>query len=264
MLLVSLRWLGATLLLLVFARRFVMRDWPRLRGHLPLLSAMGGLGFAVFNGLLYLGAHYTTAVNIGILQGAVPIFIIVGMYVAFRRPLIPRQITGVALTLAGVAVITSGGDLSRLLALSVNRGDLLILIAALLYAGYAIGLEKRPAVSSLGLFTVLAGAAFVASIPLTLAEAAMGLLQWPTATGWLIVVMVTLFPSFVAQVFFMRGVALIGPGRAGVFINLVPIFAALLAVLLLDETFQGFHALALVLVLGGIALAEQLGISRRR
>mgnify|MGYP003706451507 CR=1 FL=1 len=73
---------------------------------------------------------------------------------------------------------------------------------------------------------------------------------------WIVLLYVVLFPSFLAQLFFMRGVQLIGPGRAGVFVNLVPIFASIFSVVLLDEDFQTYHALALVFVLGGIGIAE--------
>jgi len=71
-----------------------------------------------------------------------------------------------------------------------------------------------------------------------------------------VVALIALFPSFVAQIGFMHGVRIIGPGRAGVFINLIPIFASLMAVTFLGESFQGYHAAALVLVLSGIWLAE--------
>ena len=88
-------------------------------------------------------------------------------------------------------------------------------------------------------------------------EIATGTATWPTPRGWLIVLYVGLFPSFVSQVLFMRGVELIGPGRAGLFVNLVPIFGALLAVLILSEPFAAYHAVGLTLVLGGIWLAER-------
>ena len=109
----------------------------------------------------------------------------------------------------------------------------------------------------MALFTVIAGAAFVTSLPLALAEAALGQFQWPTATGWIIVALVALFPSFLAQIFFIEGVSLIGPARAGVFVNLVPVFASILALLVLNEPFEPFHAAALGLVLGGIWLSER-------
>ena len=86
--------------------------------------------------------------------------------------------------------------------------------------------------------------------------------MWPTAKGWAIVAFVAIGPSLVSQLSFMRGVELIGPNRAGVFVNLVPVFGAILAVLLVGEPFRWNDALALVLVLGGIVIAE--GRFRRR
>ena len=257
MALVTARWLGASLLLGLFAHRHFRRDWPILRPHLLFLSVMGGLGFTVFNALFYVSAHYSTAVNMGIIQGSIPMFILLGAFAAYRMRITGLQAAGVALTMIGVAIVGSGGSVARLAELAINFGDVLMVVACVLYAGYAVGLRKRPPASALGLFTVMAFAAFVMSIPLTLAEAALGQFQWPTMTGWVIVVLVTLFPSLLAQIFFIQGVALIGPGRAGVFVNLVPAFASILAVVFLNESFQTFHAIALGLVLGGIWLSER-------
>lgn len=257
MVLVVLRWLGVFALLLVFARRHVRRDWQAIRSRLPFLMAMGALGFAAFNALFYVAAHSTTAVNLGILQGSMPAFVLIGAYAAYRTPVTRLQIGGVMLTMLGVALVAAGGDLARLATLAFNHGDVLMVIACVLYAGYAVALQRRPPVSALGLLTVMAGAAVVTTGPLVVAEAMLGQLQWPTATGWVIVALVTLFPSFLAQVFFIQGVELIGPGRAGVFVNLVPVFASILAVVFLRESFDLFHALALALVLGGIWASER-------
>ncbi len=138
-----------------------------------------------------------------------------------------------------------------------------MIAACALYAGYTLGLRRRPPVSALGLFTVMAGAAFLSSLPLALIEAMLGAFQWPTALGWLILVLVALFPSFLAQICFIQGVALIGPSRAGVFINLVPVFASILALLILAEPFALHHGVALALVLGGIWLSERGSPTRR-
>jgi drug/metabolite transporter (DMT)-like permease len=257
MLLVSLRWLGAVLLLAVFANRNVRRDWPTLREHLPFLAAMGVLGFTAFNALFYSAAHYTTAVNIGIIQGSMPVFVLLGAFLAYRSPVTRVQTIGVAVTMIGVIIVGIGGSLERLAALTINHGDALMILACTLYAGYAVGLLRRPAVSALGLFTVIAGAAFLASVPLTAAELALGHFQWPTPKGWVVAALITLLPSFLAQIFFIQGVALIGPGRAGVFINLVPVFASIMAVVVLSEPFEPYHAVALALVLFGIWLSER-------
>lgn len=257
MLLVSARWLGVMILVALFLRRGLIRDWPVLRRHLPFLALMGATGFTSFNALFYIAAHTTTAVNIGILQGSIPIFVLMFAFALYRDRITPLQLVGVLLTAVGVVVIASGGSLERLLALAIREGDFLMIAACALYAAYAIGLRRRPNVSTLSLFSVMAGSAFLVSLPFTAVEAALGGLQWPTPLGWLVVALVTLFPSFLAQIFFIQGVDIIGPARAGVFANLVPVFASILAVLVLGEAFQTFQGAALALVLGGIWMSER-------
>jgi drug/metabolite transporter (DMT)-like permease len=216
-------------------------------------------GFSIFNALYYLAAHHTTAVNMSILQGSVPILVVAGALVLHRTGIGLLQLLGIASTLIGVAVVATAGHLATLAAFRLNLGDGLILIACFLYAGYTLALRNRPNVSGLVLFAAMAIAAFVSSLPLLGYEVLTRTVQWPTWAGWLILGFIGLFPSFLAQLSFMRAVQLIGPARAGLFINLVPLFGALLAVLVLGEPFALFHLVALVLIMGGILTAEVSG-----
>ncbi len=241
---------------MVFARKHLQRDWPVLRRHLVYLMLMGSLGFTAFNALFYNAGHATSAINIGILQGSIPIFVLLGSFLIFRHRITRVQMGGVSITLLGVVIVASGGDLSELGSLSINRGDLFMLIACFFYAAYSLGLSRRPRVSALGLFFALAMVAWLTSLPLVAFETYQQGWQMPSTTGWIIVLMITLLPSLIAQIFFIQGVALIGPARAGVFVNLVPVFASIMAVLFLEEAFEAFHAIALFLVLGGIWLSE--------
>jgi drug/metabolite transporter (DMT)-like permease len=255
--LVTLRWLGVVILLLLFARKQVLRDWPILRRHLVFLFLMGSCGFTLFNALFYVAGHHTSAINIGILQGSIPIFVLLGSWLAFGNRITRLQLFGVTLTLLGVVLVASGGDLRELLDLVINRGDLFMLIACILYAAYSIGLSRRPNISALGFFAGVAGVAWLVSLPLVAIETYQLGWQAPTPTGWGIAIMVTVLPSLLAQIFFIQSVSLIGPGRAGVFVNLVPVFASLMAVIILQEVFQLHHAVSLILVLGGIWLSEK-------
>ncbi|MEL7466639.1 MAG: DMT family transporter, partial [Pseudomonadota bacterium] len=164
---------------------------------------------------------------------------------------------GVIVTLSGVAVVASKGDVDVILSLALNHGDLLMLIAALFYSAYTVAIRVRPDVPGEALFTLFAVIAAFAAIPMAVWETTTEGFYWPTATGWGLTVIVAIFPSCLAQLFFLRGVDLIGPARAGVYINLVPIFAAILAVIVLGEVFAAYHGLALALVLGGIWLAQR-------
>ncbi|GJD81380.1 membrane protein [Methylobacterium gregans] len=256
--LTTLRWLFPSLILAVIARRHVLADRVVLRRAWPRILVMGAIGYTVYASLFYAAGAHTSAVNIALLQGAIPILVLLLNFLAYRQPVSWGQGLGVGVTLLGVAVAASHGDLDLLLTLGFNRGDLLMLMACLLYAGYTVALATRPKVSGLAFFAALAFAAFVTSLPPLAAEWAMGRLLWPTPTGWLIVAYVALGPSLTSQLTFLTAVELIGPNRAGLFINLVPIFGAGLAVLILGEPFDGADALALALVLGGIACAERL------
>jgi drug/metabolite transporter (DMT)-like permease len=257
MVVVTLRWLLVLGLLLAFNIKSWTHDWPILKPRLGYLAAMGGFGLAAFTGVFFLAAHHTTAINMGIIAGMLPVFILVGGVVVYRTPTRALQWLGAGITLAGAAVVASAGDIDRLLRLRLNDGDMLVVVATILYAGYTLGLRRKPASTALGLFTVLAASAFLASLPMVAVEAWLGEFQAPTLRGWIVVVVSALFPTLLAQLMFIRGVEIIGPGRAGVFMNLVPVFGAAIAVAYLGEEFRTYHGLALVLVLGGIWVAER-------
>jgi drug/metabolite transporter (DMT)-like permease len=261
--LTSLRWLIACLALAPLAARPAAREWRRLLPRWRLILLMGGCGYTAFNALFYVAGTYTSATNLALIQGAIPVIVLVCSFLVYRTPVGPMQAVGVLVTLLGVAVAATHGDLEVLRTLAFNRGDLFILVACLFYAGYTVALRARPQVSGITVFAAMAAAAFLTSLPLLAAEWASGRLIWPTAQGWMIVAYVGLGPSLVSQLCFMRGVELIGPNRAGLFVNLIPVFGAILAVALVGEPFRLDNAAALGLVLGGIVVAERFGARRR-
>ena len=256
MLTTTLRFFLVLVLLAVIAVRQVAKERKLLRSHWRFIAAMGAIGFTGFNVPLYVGASTTTAVNMGMIQGIMPALVLAGSFFAYGTPFTPLQVAGLAVALIGVGVTVSHGDFEVLKALEIRPGDLWVLLACLLYASYTVALRKRPQMSPLTFFAGLSVAAFASSLPLAVVEMASGAGLWPSSKGWAILLFLAIFPSILSQLFYMRGVELIGPGRAGLFVNLVPVFAAILAVLLLGEEFAAYHAVALALVLAGIALAE--------
>lgn len=257
MMLVALRWLLVFLMLAAVAREDVARDWPKIGAAWPRLAAFGALGYTGFNLLFYAGAHYTSGVNLAIIQGSTPIFIMLGAAMAFAQRFMPVQWIGMAVTVAGVLLIATQGDPTHLASLTLNRGDVYCLIASVLFAGYSLGLRDRPPISPLALFAAMAFAAVLASLPFAAWEMWSGAGQTPTLKGWVILAYIAVGPSFLSQLMYMRGVALIGPARAAPYYNLTPVFGALLSVLILREPFHGFHAAALAMVLAGIWLSER-------
>ena len=259
--LMILRWSGALLAVLPFAIRPLRRDWPTIRGNLPLLLFYGAVGYATFNVLVYLAAYFTSGVNIAIEQVAVNIFVMILNFAIFRTHVRALQLLGVALTILGVAITATHGDLSRILTLDVNLGDALVLLACLAYAVYSLTLRYRPATNWLSFLVVTFIGAIIASFlfqfflgggPTQLAIA-FGQITWQ---GWLIALYTVFFPSVISQMLYVRGVELIGPNRASLFINLIPFFGTVGSVLLLGERLETSHLVAAALIVVGIVLAE--------
>jgi drug/metabolite transporter (DMT)-like permease len=257
-----LRWVLVLAALWPVYGREVRKHWPQVKPQLGSIVVLAALGMTGFNALYYVAAHYTSAINIGILQGSMPIFVLTGAYLAHGTRASLVQQAGVLITAMGVVVVATRGAPLQILGVDLNWGDLAMLAACALYAAYTVGLRDRPSMPGTAFFTLLALISAVTSVPLVIAEGlAMGF-ELPTLTGLLITAWVAIFPSCLAQIFYLRGVDLIGPGRAGVYINLVPVFAAAMAVVLINEPFAPFHGLALVLVLGGIWLAQRTQASK--
>jgi drug/metabolite transporter (DMT)-like permease len=257
MVLTCLRWTIVSAIFLVVRGSRLRDDMQLLLPHWRIGLWMGAIGYTLFSAVLYVAAYSTHAVNLAILQGTIPVYVLLGALALHGTRASPLQIVGVLLTLAGVVVVASKGDVQVLLSLGFNSGDLLMLVGCASYALYALRLRDRPRLPGITFFMLMAMGAFVSSLPLLIVEMLMGLSQWPTVKGIGVVLFVALAPSLIAQLSFIRGVELIGPGRAGIFVNLVPIFGALLSVLILGETFAFYHASALALVIGGIMFAEQ-------
>ena len=253
---VTLRWLAVCVVLGVVLRTDLRSGIRALLPHRRLVALMGAGGFTAFNALFYVAAYRTTAVNMTLLQTCIPVFVLAGAVLLRVAAVTLLPLCGMAATMAGVAIVAARGEPSNLLALSFNSGDLMLIVACLLYAAYTLALRRRPAVPALVFFAAMALAAMLSSLPLLLAEVLAGQTYWPSPKGWAILVFISLGPSLLAQIFYMRGVELIGPGRAGLFANLVPVFGSVLAVVLLGEDFHVYHAIALVLGLGGIWLSE--------
>lgn len=259
MLLTAGRWGLAFLLILIIGWKSVKADWAVMRKHWLLLTLLGTFGFTIFNVALYTALTLTTAINVSIEQAGIPMLIFLLNFLFFRLKASGGQIIGLCLTLLGVALTASHGTLTRLLSLDLNHGDAIMLASILVYSGYTVALRFKPNIHWHSLMVALTGSAFLTSLPFVAAEFSIGSGIVRDLQGWTILLYVLIFPSLLAQVLYIKGVELIGANRAGLFINLVPIFGTLLSIILLGEEFHLYHAIALALVFGGIALAEYSG-----
>ena len=260
-LLMILRWIGAILLILPFAMGHLRRAAPTLRRYWPLFLFYGAVGYAGFNVLMYVSAYFTSGVNMAMEQVTINILVMALNFALFRVAVTPLQLAGALLTIIGVALVATHGDLARLLALEINFGDGLVLIACLIWAVYSLTLRYRPATDWMSFLIATSLGAVLASVVFQLTLGG-GVPVLPerfsaiTPLGWLITAYTIVFPSVVAQMLYVRGVELIGANRASLFINLLPLFGTLGSVLIIGERLEPFHLYAALLIVVGIVLAE--------
>jgi drug/metabolite transporter (DMT)-like permease len=252
-----IRWSGAFVILLPFAWRHLIRDWPAIRNNAGVLALIAFTGFSVYNTMAYYGLQYTTAINGLLLQSVAPLFVAMWTFVLFGERLTWRQAGGICVSLTGVLVIVCRGSLDVLLAIAFNRGDVCFVIALVIYGFYAAYLRKRPAIHPFSFLAVGMGGGAVMLVPAMILEIASGQTMVFDAESVASFVYVCIFPSLLGYLFLNRGIELIGANRAAPFIHLVPVFGSVLATVLLGERFELYHAIGYALVFAGITVATK-------
>lgn len=255
--LTTLRWLVTVILILPFAWPHLKRDWQTLKPNILFLFVLGTIGFSAFNNMMYTALTHTTAVNVAIVQASLPLFIFALNFVWFRLNTTRNQIIGFPITVIGVIIITSQGSLEILTKLNYNFGDLLMIAAIAAYGIFSVFLKNKPDVHWSSLMAVLAYSAFLTSIPVAAYEIATQKVVWPDLLGIGVVLYTAICVSLMAQVFWIRGVELIGSNRAAMFINLVPLLGTLMAIVFLGENFKTYHAIGMATIIGGVWIAQQ-------
>ncbi len=254
-----LRWFVAVLVMLPFAWKEIHGSWPAIRRHWKTVAWLGIWGTGPYNVFTYMGLQYTTTTNGVILNSAVPVIIILLGWAVYRDTITRIQALGVAVSLLGVMTILTRGDLSVIASLSLNKGDLILLVGVAFWAAYTIFLRlKPPEIPGLAFLAACATVGVLLLVPLVVYEMVFlgGRIEWTPATvGAMIYVGV--FPSFIAYLFWNRAVAEAGSNIAGIFMHLMPVFGSILAWIFLDERLRIYHLAGFILILGGITLTTR-------
>ncbi|MGD8342393.1 MAG: DMT family transporter [Desulfobacterales bacterium] len=248
------RWTIASLLLLPFAYSHARKDWPLFARHWKIMVFLSLVGISGFNTLLYMAVHTTTAINGALIQTTMPAVIILISLLGFNEKVTRLQNLGVAFCILGAGLVVLRGRLSTFLELSFVQGDLLMLAAVLLYALYSAFLQRRPSIHPLSFLLYTFALGVLGLLPLYLLE----LMNSPPLALNIEVVAsvlyVAAFPSIVAFFCWNRGVEQIGANRAGLFINFIPVFASIMAIIWLGESLRAFHLIGMLLIFGGMVL----------
>jgi drug/metabolite transporter (DMT)-like permease len=257
------RWTGAFVIAVGFAWPLLRIDLPVMVRHWKMMLLLSATGIASYNTMSYIGLTSTTALNVLLLQSATPLIIIVWAFLLFRERPATRQALGVLVSLAGVAAIAAHGSFEALANLRLNAGDTWVLAALAIYAFYCVTLRKRPAVHPLSFLVAAMGIGSIMMLPFMVWEFADGARILGGVPSYLAIAYTAVLPSFVAYLFFNRGVELIGAGPAGQSMHLMPLFGSILAVFFLHEQFQVYHAAGIAMIAAGIVLASFNPVQRR-
>ncbi len=249
------RWTIAFLLTLPLALPHLRAQWPLIKRGWRAILILGLLGVGGYNTLAYIALKHTAATNALLLNSFIPVATIAFSWAFLGKRLRGIEWLGVLLSLIGVTAIVARGDLETLAALTLNIGDLWMLLAVLVWAFYTIGLHWRPEgvhpMLLLAAFT-LVGLALLA--PAYAWEVSQGLLIRPTAGALAGIVYTGVLPGFVGYVFYNRAVGEVGASKASLFIHLMPVFGTVLSALFLDEIPQTYHYIGIALIFAGIYL----------
>jgi len=252
------RWAVAFAVLLPLTWPYVKRDFRAALAGWKMLALLAFFGITCFNTLLYKAVHTTTAINGALIQTTMPAIIILISRVLYGERISWMQAVGVGLCVVGAGVVVLKGHWQALVDMALAQGDLLMILAVVLYALYSALLPKRPPIHPMSFLTYSFGVGCAGLLPAYLWErSAVGSFAVTPATAASIAY-VALFPSIVAYFCWNRGVAVIGANRTGLFINLIPLLAAILAILFLGETLEAFHLVGMALILAGFILFNRL------
>lgn len=257
------RWFTAVAVLAPFALPALVRHFPLVRRNLPYLAAVGFLGVTVFNTLVYIASHTTTAMNMSLISITFPVIIIVLSRFLYGERISPARAGGMVMVLCGVVLLVTRGDISILLRLSFSTGDIWMMLASTAFALYSILLRHKPADME---HRVLQLSSFVIGLLLLLPAYLLERASVPAPAADLPFIMAVLYAgvcaSLIAYQLWNRAVGTIGPSEAGLVYYTLPLFSGVLSLLFLGEAVTPVHLVSSLLIIGGIVAANHVRTAR--
>lgn len=252
------RWSLALLLILPFALPHLRAQWPTLKAAWRPVVILGILSVGCYNTFAYIALQYTTATNATMLNSFIPVATIALAFVFLGKRLSAIEGLGVIVSLLGVFTIVGKGSIDTFLGLSLNLGDLWMLLAVLTWGLYTVGLQWRPqGVHPMLLLASLTVVGVITLMPFYALELYTGRYMTLSPTTAVALLYVAVFPSFLGYIFYNAGIAAVGPSRGALFIHLMPVFGTLLAAIFLGERPYWYHFVGIALVFTGIFLTTR-------
>jgi len=252
------RWFFAGLILLPFTYKEIISKKKYILNNLGFFIILGITSITIFNSIVYYSLYYTQVISGILMISTIPVWIIfISSLLNIEKTNI-FQILGVVLSLTGVIFIITKADLNLIKNLDFNKGDLSMVVAMFSWAIYSALLKsKKYEISQVSLLEVVIICGLTFLIPIYFIEMKMGNQIILGKPFYLILGYVVLFPGLAAFFFWIKGISIIGANRAGIFLHLMPIMGAIMAMLIFDEKFMSYHILGAIFIIVGITLSNK-------
>tara|TARA_Y100000590_G_scaffold386104_1_gene458671 strand:- start:406 stop:1305 length:900 start_codon:yes stop_codon:yes gene_type:complete len=252
------RWTFAWIILAPFTLKEIYKKREHILDNIKLILVLGITSITIFNSIVYYSLNFTQVISGVLMISTIPVMIIFFCWVFRIEKTNLYQILGVIFSLLGVVVIVTKADLSKLLNLNFNKGDLWMVVAMFSWAMYSALLRKKKfELSQISLLQTIISAGLILLLPAYLIEMSLGYklnvhLPFVLTLGYVVV-----FPGLASFIFWIKGISIIGSNRSGIFLHLMPIFSTILAILIFNEKFMMFHLFGAIFIISGIILSSK-------
>ena len=252
------RWFFAGLILFPFTFNEILNKKNYILENLGFFIILGITSITIFNSIVYYSLYYTQVISGVLMISTIPVWIIFISTILKIEKSNSFQIFGVILSLTGVIFIITKADLRLIKNLEFNKGDLTMVIAMFAWALYSALLKKKKyEISQIALLQVVIISGLVFLVPIYFIEMSLGNLITLDKPFYLTLAYVVIFPGLASFFFWIKGISIIGANRAGVFLHLMPIFGAIMAIIIFDEKFMFYHFLGALFIIAGITLSNK-------
>ena len=252
------RWFFAWIILAPFTLPEIIEKKNYIKDNYKLFIVLGITSVTIFNSIVYYSFNFTQVISGVLMISTIPVMIMFISSILKIEKTNIFQILGVIFSFIGVILIITKADLELLKNLDFNKGDLTMVMAMFSWAIYSALLKKKKhELSQLTLLQVIISFGLIFLIPVYIIEFKMGYLIKLNTSFILVLAYVVLFPGLASFIFWIKGISLIGPNRSGVFLHLMPILSAIMAMIIFDEKFMFYHFLGAIYILTGIILSNR-------
>ncbi len=252
------RWISVWFILIPFTYKEILNNLPYIKKNWLVISFMGVITISTFNSVVYFALNYTQVVNAVLMLAAIPAATIVLSSLMKIEKTNFFQIFGLLLSIIGIGSIISNGDIQKIISLNFNKGDLWMLVCVITWSLYSTLLKKHKfKLSQFTLIQLMVSVGIIFLIPQFFYEASIGLELNYNKAFFLILFYVVMFPAIGAYYCWQKGVQIIGPNRSTMFIQLMPLFSAVMAIIIFKEKFEIYHLAGATFILTGIYLSNR-------